>query len=1263
MRALRVLKGRALLFLGVLFSLCFAGSGLNQVETEHFYVIFKDGQEYWAHKVIQAAEDVWDKLIVPYKLQDEYRKIFIQIKDEGDDANGYAIFPKNSIAIYPTHLNERIRSSDNWIRNVITHELAHIISLKAASRDGFLQNLEISKRSFYQNPNTDLTFRYFELIVPMWWIEGSAQLESTKNAGDSWDTFRDMFLRMATLENDLLNYVEMSGFDNRNSFYREMTYNQGFSLCKYIDSTYGTEAFHKIARRRPYYPHFSMDFKAAIGKGGLSVYNEWKAYLEKKYGAVATEVNKNPIEGRKLIDAGFHDMFPVWSPDGRYIAFVSNKDYEVRYLHLFIYDTQTGKLKKVYFHSLRGEHFKNRNKFADLNANSWRRNDLRTSSLSSPDNGEAPSALTPSVSSRVQWSPDGKKLYYSHITENSNYYNDIYMFDIEKEKEEQITWHARALDPALSPDGKTIAYVNNDAGMQNLVLVDADGKNTRFLTNFNNGTQLYSPCWTPDGKKIVAGIMFEKNREIVIVNADAVPFNRMRKLTDSTFFADSLNYQKDFGLTMLVATPADERDPCLSVDGKYLFFSSDKNGIFNIYRLDMETKKIEQVTNVVGGAFTPSVDKNGTRLLYTGFHAANYSIYELTIGQPRGEFAQEVAQRDFQKRFTQPYLFSSANPKNGQYRATEYKKRLTHWAFNPFISFEPAYIADSIGFSDLTTGIDILTGDLQENLDMFASAYVGKNFRNRAGPSWGAVLAARLDVPQFVGENKDYLPYAEAFIEHHAIRDEFSLEPEYNGSFLGKPPNGVIDWFNASPSKSAAFTLNPQRDTIVGVYVDDLSGNFRYNRSFTNFGLSANLEMHKYHTLGLRYMHYYDYLNHANIYDDLQRIQFRVMKFTQKEGKLFKFDSSSIDVTDDVKKDPFNYYHYMLEEILFGDSTFWNINGKSTTLLDYYDRYTLYKDRMIALYYDFMNVRPSAYEPDRVDGLFFVAQFFNPTYNLYYKSNEQSTIELKDKDVIVNITPEGKQGSLVSSVTETNDFFSLGLDWTERFPLPGNNMQHHPPKGFGTRHYVTGNLFLGTFDRKFDNDALLYPIKYRIAHYMKAYPYSFDPLDTTRNSFYAPYFDINLITNQVNIYPDSVVYYGNRDEDILSGNGIGYYNFEYTLHTFHGLTLSAIGMVFNGILITPFVEAGCVWNENWRDIDDIVYNFTPFFFNFKKDIILNPNYIWDTGLRVDVPFTFFNTWDCKFSFTWARRLSLEDKKDVNGNKLAKDRYIFAFTLN
>ncbi|GAG39425.1 unnamed protein product, partial [marine sediment metagenome] len=132
---------------------------------------------------------------------------------------------------------------------------------------------------------------------------------------------------------------------------------------------------------------------------------------------------------------------------------------------------------------------------------------------------------------------------------------DIYLYDLVNEKERQITWHARTMEPALSPDGKTFAYINNKGGIQNLVLVDSNGKNTRFLTNFNDGTQLYSPCWTKDGKKIILGIMYEENRDIAIVNADTEPFNRFRKVADSTFFADSLNYQEDLGLTILISTP------------------------------------------------------------------------------------------------------------------------------------------------------------------------------------------------------------------------------------------------------------------------------------------------------------------------------------------------------------------------------------------------------------------------------------------------------------------------------------------------------------------------------------------------------------------------------------------------------------------------------------------------------------------------------------------------------------------------------------
>ena len=51
--------------------------------------------------------------------------------------------------------------------------------------------------------------------------------------------------------------------------------------------------------------------------------------------------------------------------------------------------------------------------------------------------------------------------------------------------------------------------------------------------------------------------------------------------------------------------------PAWSPDGKYLYFSSDRTGIFNIYAYELETKRLLQVTNVLGGAFSPGPSPDG----------------------------------------------------------------------------------------------------------------------------------------------------------------------------------------------------------------------------------------------------------------------------------------------------------------------------------------------------------------------------------------------------------------------------------------------------------------------------------------------------------------------------------------------------------------------------------------------------------------------------------------------------------------------------
>ncbi|MEP7344336.1 MAG: hypothetical protein ABI877_03675, partial [Gemmatimonadaceae bacterium] len=56
--------------------------------------------------------------------------------------------------------------------------------------------------------------------------------------------------------------------------------------------------------------------------------------------------------------------------------------------------------------------------------------------------------------------------------------------------------------PRFSPDGKSIVYVSDRSGSENLWLVDPDGKNPRALTK-GSGFAYASPDWTPDGNYVV----------------------------------------------------------------------------------------------------------------------------------------------------------------------------------------------------------------------------------------------------------------------------------------------------------------------------------------------------------------------------------------------------------------------------------------------------------------------------------------------------------------------------------------------------------------------------------------------------------------------------------------------------------------------------------------------------------------------------------------------------------------------------------------
>ena len=85
-------------------------------------------------------------------------------------------------------------------------------------------------------------------------------------------------------------------------------------------------------------------------------------------------------------------------------------------------------------------------------------------------------------------------------------------------------------------------------------------------------------------------------------------------------------------------------------------FSSDQSGIFNIYRYRLENDEVEQLTNVIGGAFVPTVAAD-ERVVYSGYHSNDYSLYSFEMGEfERDAHFEPVTMRDYRSIFDGPKL-------------------------------------------------------------------------------------------------------------------------------------------------------------------------------------------------------------------------------------------------------------------------------------------------------------------------------------------------------------------------------------------------------------------------------------------------------------------------------------------------------------------------------------------------------------------------------------------------------------------------------